>query len=388
MYYDVVMSGIYVHIPFCIKKCSYCDFYSVPYSRELAEKYVESLIGEIEIFSRHAAPGTCGGLNTLYIGGGTPSCLTPGLFSRITETIGKRFDLSALKEFTVEVNPGTLSAEKLSAYEDGGVNRISVGAQSFNDKYLKKLGRIHRKEDVYRTVGRVRDAGFYNVNIDLIFGLPLQREKEVVHDVTEAITLSPTHISVYALSIEEGTPLYEEVRCGLETPSDDTYAQCYRTLCGLMEHMGYHHYEISNFARKDFECAHNIGYWTGEEYIAFGASASGHLKAGRPRGGIRYTNHGTIGEYIRAIERGQLPRAESIENDAATAWKERLIMGLRLTDGICMASIEGELGEPPRSIKRSIHHLLETKMLQKDGDVLRIPHDFIFVSNEILSRLV
>ncbi len=379
---------MYVHIPFCIKKCSYCDFYSVPYSRELAEKYVESLIGEIEIFACHADPRTCGALTTLYIGGGTPSCLTPDHFSRITETIVERFDLSALKEFTIEVNPGTLSAEKLSAYRDGGVNRISVGAQSFNDKYLKKLGRIHRKEDVYRTMGRVRDAGFSNVNIDLIFGIPLQREEEVVCDATEAISLSPAHISAYALSIEEGTPLFEEVRCGLETPSDDAYAQCYRTLGGLLEKQGYHHYEISNFARKDCECAHNIGYWTGEEYIAFGASASGHLKAGRPPGGLRYTNHEAIGEYIRAIERGQLPRAESMVNDVATAWKERLIMGLRLTDGICMASIEGELGEPPRSIRKSIRHLVEAKMLQKDGDVLRIPRDFIFVSNEILSRLV
>lgn len=388
MYYDVSMSGIYIHIPFCIKKCSYCDFYSVPYTRQLAEKYVDSLIREIEIFSHHAVSGTFEGCSTLYIGGGTPSCLGPDLFNPIIESVHDKLEISALTEFTVEVNPGTLSAEKLQAYGDAGVNRISIGAQSFNDRYLQKLGRIHRKNDIYGAFEQVREAGFSNINIDLIFGIPLQREEEVILDAIEATNLSPAHISAYALSIEEGTPLFEEVKAGLETPSDDDYAECYRILDGLMEKRGYHHYEISNFAKRNFECSHNIGYWTGKEYIAFGAGASGHLKVGRSPGGFRYTNHANLGDYIKAIKRGQLPRAETIQNDAPTAWKERLIMGLRLTGGICIATIQEELGEPPRSLRKSIHQLLKANLLQKDDDMLKIPQDLIFTSNEVLARLV
>jgi oxygen-independent coproporphyrinogen-3 oxidase len=296
--------------------------------------------------------------------------------------------MSGLTEFTVEVNPGTLSMDKLRAYKEAGVNRISIGAQSFNDRYLQKLGRIHRENDIYRAFAQVREAGFSNINIDLIFGIPLQREEDVILDAIEAINLSPTHISAYALSIEEGTPLFEEFKGGLETPSDDEYAEFYRILDGLMEKRGYHHYEISNFARNNFECAHNIGYWTGEEYMAFGAGASGHLKKGRSPGGFRYMNHSNLGDYMKTIERGQLPRAETMENDVMTAWKERLIMGLRLTGGVSMATIHEELGEPPRSLQKSIHQLLKANLLQKDGDVLKIPQDFIFTSNEILARLV
>jgi oxygen-independent coproporphyrinogen-3 oxidase len=384
----VPMRGLYIHIPFCIKKCSYCDFYSVPYTRSLAEKYVHHLLGEIELFCRHAEPGTFERLDTLYIGGGTPSCLEPIDFRSIIRSLNNCFDTSGIGEFTIEVNPGTLSTDKLAAYKEAGVNRISIGAQTFNDRHLKKLGRFHNKKDIHDGLEMIHDLGFTNVNIDLIFGIPLQSESDVIEDVAAALGLSPTHISAYALSIEEGTPLFEEVKGGLQIPSDDDFAACYRNLEVLLQKEGFLHYEISNFALRDFECTHNIGYWTGEEYLAFGAGASGHLKGERWPGGFRYRNHPNLGKYIRTIERGQLPRAETLKTDVPTAWKERLIMGLRLTDGICLSRVRDELGNPPRSMQRSIEILLDANLLQKEGDVLKIPRDFLFTSNEILARLV
>lgn len=382
------MSGIYIHIPFCIKKCSYCDFYSVPYTSSLAEKYVRCLLREMEIFFHHKHGGDDTRYDTIYLGGGTPSCLDPNLFRTISGSIRDHVDDPDIGEFTVEVNPGTLSEEKLAAYRESGVNRISIGAQSFNDSYLKDLGRAHRKEDIYDAAEMVREKGFSNVNIDIIFGIPIQSEKDVEADVIEALRLSPTHISAYALSIEEGTPLFEEVKGGLETPSDDEYAVFYRKIETILQRKGYRHYEISNFATEGYECAHNIGYWTGEEYIAFGAGASGHLKEGQSPGGIRYRNYSNLGDYTKAIERGQLPRAEILTNDISTIWKERLIMGLRLTDGICISRLQEELGDPPRSLQKSIDKLLDAKLLHRDGDTLKLPREFFFTSNEVLTRLV
>lgn len=382
------MTGLYVHIPFCIKKCSYCDFYSIPYSRSLAERYVTRLVKEVSIFSTHAGGGTFINIDTLYVGGGTPSLLDVSQFQALTESLSDNFDLKGLKEFTIEVNPGTVSPYKLKTYREGGANRISIGAQSFDDRILKKLGRSHCSEDTGRTIEEARRAGFSNISIDLIFGIPLQRESDVLEDTRYALSQSPAHISVYALSVEEGTPLFEEVRGGLHTPSDDEYASHYWKIKSILEESGYLHYETSNFAKKDSRCLHNMGYWSGKEYIAFGASASGHLKRGYDPGGVRYTNYSNMGDYLRTIDRGQLPRASYQEADPITAWKERLIMGLRLTDGFSLEKAREELGEPPGHLMKKINYLLSKDLLLHEGDHLKIPMKYVFTSNEILQHLV
>ncbi len=297
------MSGIYLHIPFCERKCIYCDFYSVE-NLNLLDDFVTFLLKELDIFKNESDFVNDAYFDTIYFGGGTPSLLEPSHVEKILSELFKKFKFSSNPEITVETNPGAADKRKLSELRDIGVNRISFGVQSFFDDDLKFLGRIHNADEAINCVKLAFESGFNNVNIDLIFGLPGQSEERMRENLKKAIELNVPHISAYNLIVEKGTPLYELVKNGeVELPSVDEQAQLYEICVGILEDAGYHHYEVSNFAKRGFECKHNLKYWQYENYLGFGPSAHSFW------GDKRCWNVANLNKYLNSINLGKLPIA-------------------------------------------------------------------------------
>jgi oxygen-independent coproporphyrinogen-3 oxidase len=380
------MAGIYIHIPFCLRKCSYCDFVSIPYDEETVSAYMESLEKEMEQFFSGEALGLPP--RTLYIGGGTPSLLSPSSFLHFMESLCRFVPILSLEEVTLEANPGTLNPEKLSCYRKSGVSRISIGAQSFHEETLRTLGRIHTVRDIHESFNFSKDASIQNISLDIMFGTPGQSVKGAMEDLSLATSLSPSHISLYALSVEEGTPLHDEVSRGLKVPSGDECGETYYSAIRFLENCGYRHYEISNFAREGCICLHNKGYWSGEEYVAFGAGASGYIRNDQGEGMVRYRNHPDVRSYIQSISLGESPRTQVETIDSTGSWRERLIMGLRMIEGICLDEIEESFGPTPPEVQCSVNRLIEEGKLTLEGRRILVPERFLFTSNEILSYLV
>lgn len=280
------MKGIYIHIPFCVKKCNYCDFASYPKYMNIQDEYVNALIKEIKERKGEMA-------DTVYIGGGTPSVLSFSNTQRLLEAITHTFVLSENCEFTVEVNPATVDKDKARLYLKYGVNRISMGAQSFVDSELSTLGRIHNSEDVCITFELLRDSGFKNINLDLMYALPGQTMESLNYSIDKIISLSPEHISCYGLRFEEGTPFFDDLDCGIISECDeDTFADMYDNIRHRLCKEGYEHYEISNFCKNGLESRHNMKYWQDKDYIGFGLSASSK------EGCRRYTHTADMEEYM------------------------------------------------------------------------------------------
>jgi len=379
------MAGIYIHIPFCVKKCSYCDFFSIPYVKEIAEEYVKVVAQEIDLYCKRASLPP---VRTLYVGGGTPSLISIPSFQGLIESLGRHMPLDRLEEFTIEANPGTLTGEKLEYYKESGLSRISVGAQSFDDEFLRTLGRIHGKEEIYRAMEMVTRSGFRNVNIDMIFGGPGQTVEGTIRDLALAHSLFPSHLSFYALTLEEETPLRERVSKGLPMPSDDECAETYYRGKWFLEEKGYIHYEISNFSKEGMECLHNMAYWSGVEYIAFGAGAAGYSLERSGGGTVRYRNFSDLETYSVRVRSGNLPREKFERIDEETSWRERCITGLRLIEGISPGDMEKKFGKMPSLLSRSLEDLLEGGLLTKGEGKIRIPEKLLFISNEILAKLL
>lgn len=318
--------GIYIHIPFCIKKCYYCDFISYPKSRDKIAEYIDYLLLEIELYRDILKDYT---INTIFIGGGTPSCIDEEYISKILDYIHKNYNTSNLEEITIEANPGTLSKQKLKSYKSFGINRISIGVQSLDDKLLKDIGRVHTSIDFYRNYETIRNLGFDNVNVDLIFGLPNQTIDQCETTLKDIIKLDVEHISYYSLILEDGTLLkkrYEEGK--IDLPDEDKERYMYHKGVKLLKENGYDHYEISNFSKRGYRCKHNLVYWQLSPYIGFGIAAHSNLD------NRRFWNHVNFENYYRCLKYHQLPIAgeEIINRDMEMA--EYLIMGLRLIEGI------------------------------------------------------
>lgn len=319
------MSGIYLHIPFCERKCIYCDFYSVE-NLSMLENFVGYLLNEIDIFKNESYFVDDAYFDTIYFGGGTPSLLEPSHVEKILNELNKKFKISSNPEITVETNPGTVDKSKLSELRKVGVNRISFGVQSFFDDDLKFLGRIHSAEDAINCVKIAFESGFDNVNIDLIFALPGQTEERWRENLRKAIELQVPHISAYNLIVEKGTTLYELVKNGkISLPSVDEQAQLYEICIDLLEDAGYNHYEVSNFAKEGFECRHNLKYWQYENYLGFGPSAHSFWED------KRWWNVANLNKYLSAINLGKLPIAnfEILTEDKKI--EEFIYLGLRST---------------------------------------------------------
>ena len=317
-------AGIYVHVPFCVRKCPYCDFYSIT-DRSVIPAYVNAVIRGMAMCPKPAEPA-----DTLYIGGGTPSVLDAAQIGRIIESARAAFSIGPGAEITMEINPGTVSPRQMAGFRAAGVNRVNIGIQSFHAPHLHFLGRIHTADQGVAAVAMARHAGIDNVGIDLIYGIPDQRKNLWQQDLEKALALSPEHISCYLLTLEPGTPMDADCRSGrFRAMPDARQSALFETTIAVLEGAGYRHYEISNFARfSHTRSRHNRKYWSGAPYVGLGPSAHSFVN------GVRSWNVRSVSDYIRLIEAGNPAVADREEPDTSQQMIEAIFLGLRQCDGI------------------------------------------------------
>lgn len=359
---------LYIHIPFCAKKCAYCDFLSAPARRDVQEAYVEQLLGEIRSFRALSEDYE---VSTVFFGGGTPSILEADLLIRILRELKQVFSFLEEAEITVEANPGTVDERKLSCYLEAGVNRLSFGLQSADDRELKQLGRIHTWAQFLESYEKARAAGFQNINIDLMSALPGQTAESYLRTLGKVLPLAPEHLSAYSLIIEEGTPFYEKYGGHPELlPSEEEERQMYYDTKEVLAAYGYERYEISNYAKPGYACRHNLGYWERAEYKGYGLGAASLLNE------VRYTNQGVLSEYLKGNWAGT---KERLSRQAAR--EEYFFLGLRKTDGV-------DPGEYRTHYKETIARLEAQKLLEEAGGKLRLTDRGIDVSNHVLTEFL
>ena len=364
-------AGLYIHIPFCRSRCSYCDFATGLYEGGLAERYVRALVEEIRS-SDVAGPR----VDTIYFGGGTPSLLDPSQLEKILLALGEKFDADSAAEITLEINPGSITSEKLRDFRSLGINRASFGAQTFDDRELAKLGRSHTAADARRTFQDLRAAGFDNVSFDLIAGLPGQTLAGWQRNVDEALELQPEHLSFYLLEVHSGTPLAQHIARGLQpAPDDDLAAVMYEWMLERAVSAGYEHYEISNLCRPGFQSRHNTKYWTAAPYFGFGCSAHSYDGARR-----RWSNHRDVLEYVRQVERGFSPIDKEERLTESDIKAESLFLGLRLMRGVSL--------ELCKEYETDLEKFREAGLVEVDGGLIRLTRNGALLSNEVFSAFV
>jgi len=373
-------AGVYVHIPFCSSRCSYCDFATGLYQRELAERYVRAIVQEIGS-TRFVGQR----VDTIYFGGGTPSLLDASQLDRILSSVFYEFQIEATAEITLEINPGSATPEKLLAFRRLGINRASFGAQTFDDAELAKLGRSHTAADALRTFADLRDAGFENVSFDLIAGLPGQTLEGWQRNIKQALELRPEHLSFYLLEVHSGTPLAEHIRRGLQpVPDDDLAAVMYSWLLEQASVVGYEHYEISNLCRRGFHSRHNIKYWTAQPYYGFGCSA--HSYDGQIR---RWSNHRDVLKYVELVESGMSPIVEEQELSQTDVRAEALFLGMRLMRGVDVRQYRESFGVDLRDEHaEDLDRFCKAGLLEFDGDLIRLTRTGALLSNEVFAAFV
>ncbi len=372
--------GIYVHIPFCKQKCKYCDFLSAPGNSDCIREYVSALKKEIEGYAETAKDYR---VLTLYIGGGTPSVLEAEQIADIVGTLRSVFDMTGLEEFTIEVNPGTVTPEKLKGYREAGANRLSVGIQSANDEELRLLGRIHNFEEACICVEEAREAGFENLSVDVISALPYQTIGEYSKTLDKIIALKPEHISSYSLIVEPGTPFFEDYgengakRDAL--PDEETDRRMYALTKEKLAAAGYERYEISNYAIPGFESKHNSSYWTGREYFGLGLGASSFVK------NVRYSNLRDMAGY----KKDPSVRVTEEITDEAGLMAEFMILGLRMTAGVSKKEFKRRFGREISDVyAREIEKFKGEKVMEEDGDMLRLTDYGLDVSNMVFAEFL
>jgi oxygen-independent coproporphyrinogen-3 oxidase len=378
-------AGVYLHIPFCRSRCSYCDFATDVYKNaETVERYVNALVGEIENFSRISNVESRI-VDTIYFGGGTPSLLSPRQLEKILDSIYKSFPVEKNIELTMEMNPATVTLETLKEYADLGVNRASFGAQTFDDAELKRLGRRHTAADVRETIELLRRAGFENVSFDLIAGLPRQTLADWEKNLDEALNLKPEHLSLYLLEIHEGTPLAEQIRSNRQPlPDEDLAGEMYELMLDKTAAKGYAQYEISNFSLPGLESRHNSKYWLCEPVYAFGVSA--HSFDGGRR---RWANERDTNRYVSLIENNQTPIAEKNELDAGQLSAEFAFLGLRLTRGLHLGEYENRFGiDLRRKFAEDLRRLEDLELIEFDAEFLKLTRKGFVFSNEVFALFV
>lgn len=379
---------LYVHIPFCIQKCRYCSFASYAAKETEYEAYVNLLLKEAECRAHEMTEP----VRSVYIGGGTPSLLSPDLFCRLTDGLKAVFGFDCVSEFTSEANPGTVTPAWLHSAVSSGVNRLSVGMQACQDSLLQTLGRIHCFDDVCFSVREARKAGIFNISLDLIFGIPGQRICDWNNTLDAALELHPDHISAYGLIPEEGTPLFADLEKGsICLPEPEEEREMYSLAISKLALHGHNQYEISNFARPGFECRHNIGYWKQIPYIGLGVSAASMIDMIRGRGGMQYvrrTNPSSMDEYRDMIQSpANQFRTEKI--DAAEARFETMMLGLRMNEGVSEEAFFDMHGITIESCYGSRLDLLESKgLLIHDNGRWRLSSRGFDIQNSILVELM
>jgi oxygen-independent coproporphyrinogen-3 oxidase len=370
-------AGVYLHIPFCRSRCSYCDFATDVYRDSGAvERYVNALDREIGLFTSKAES-----VDSVYFGGGTPSLLEPDQVGSILAAVRARFNVSADAEITMEMNPATVSAAQLSKYRELGVNRASFGVQTFNDRDLKLLARGHDANDARETFRLLRDAGFANISFDLIAGLPGQTLEDWDRNLDEALAMGPEHLSLYLLEVHQGTPLAEQLRSGRRPmPDEDAAAEMYEILLDRTAAAGYPQYEISNFARPGFESRHNTKYWRLDPVYGFGVSAHSF------DGVQRYSNERETAAYVRRIEEEGSAEAGCETVDTAS---EFIFLGLRLNEGVNLTDFRSRFGiDLQQEHAAALERLTDLDLLESSAGYIRLTRKGMLFSNEVFAEFV
>lgn len=362
--------GLYIHFPFCEKKCNYCDFYSLADMR-LKGDYITALIREMEKFRNEK-------IDTVFFGGGTPSLFSPSSLERVLRAIHDTFKVTNDAEITLEGNPMSIgSLDKLSAFKSLGINRLSLGVQSFSDVELSALGRGHSSDEAVRTVEEGAKH-FDNISLDLMFGIPHQSEESFKKSLDTALTLPISHISLYALSVEENTVFGRKVKKGESLHLPDTDREMYLSACHTLKGAGFEHYEISNFAKEGCRSRHNMKYWNAEEYIGIGASAHSYFK------GERYAYPRSVKGFIEGAE-----REEVYENTPEDRVEEFVMLSLRLSDGLDLERLEGEFGiTPDDSFFALIKELEKHGLLKQKNNRVALTDEGFFVSNSVIVKVM
>lgn len=369
--------GIYVHIPFCKAKCYYCDFISYSNKANLIEEYIKALVKEIEYVDLEKYS-----IDTIYIGGGTPSILDSKYIKEILEKITPEKDA----EITIEINPGTCNKEKLEEYKKIGINRLSIGLQSTDNKLLAEIGRIHTYEEFLRTYNQAREIGFSNINVDLMLGLPNQTLEILEKSVKTVVSLKPEHISIYSLILEEGTKLYDMVNEGkLKLPSEELERNMYWRIKHILEKKGYIHYEISNFAKEGYKSRHNIDCWKQKEYIGLGASAHSYLD------NKRYSNTESIENYIKNINNHEFEKNITIHEIQTKEDKqnEYMILGLRKLEGVSIRKFRNKFKENPILFyKDELGKLIEEGLIEISKNQIRLTDRGLDLANLVFEEFI
>jgi oxygen-independent coproporphyrinogen-3 oxidase len=364
------MNCLYIHVPFCLKKCGYCDFYSIEYDKDLVERYLNAIEREMQFYSERLHT-----LQTVYIGGGTPSVLGNEGLERILNTIIKNSGLADRYEFTIEANPVTLTDRKIYIMKESLINRISIGVQSFDDEILRALGRSHNARDAEDAL-RLASRKFDNVSIDLIYAIPGQDMPVWEDTLTRALSYDPAHISAYELTPEKGTPLMSDIDAGKVTlPDEENVLHMYEKTTGMLSNRGYIHYEISNYALRGFESLHNLNYWKRAEYVGLGPSAHSFLD------GTRYKNPGRIVDYCERLESGIAPFEDVVRLSPVDVVKETIFLGLRIAEGI-------DLANTIEKAKHAVDHEIKYDKVMaalrpfEDKELIRIRNDRLSITEK------
>ncbi|HJJ11028.1 MAG TPA: radical SAM family heme chaperone HemW [Clostridiaceae bacterium] len=374
--------GIYIHIPFCKQKCFYCDFCSFANKNEMQGKYVETVINEIKNIT-HKEKYT---VTTIYLGGGTPSILNPDYIKSILQEIKSSFEILDDAEITIEINPGTVNEEKLKKYKEYGINRLSIGLQSANDKILKKIGRIHDYKQFEETFFYARKCGFKNINVDLMIGLPTQAVEDVKQTLEKIIQKNPEHISVYSLIIEEGTIIEKLINENkLQLPDEETERIMYWTVVNELKENGYNQYEISNFSKKTYESKHNTNCWKQKQYIGLGTSAHSYLNK------KRYSNTNNIEEYIKNIQENNISKNITIheEQTEESTMNEYMLLGLRMIQGININEFKQKFKiDPTIKYKETLEKLQKENLIQITKTSIKLTKQGIDFGNIVWEEFI
>ena len=375
-------AGIYIHIPFCRSRCSYCDFATGIYNVDAASRYVTAVARELDSYAEISALQI---VDTIYFGGGTPSLLSSDQLQRLLDNVYLRFQVTEDVEVTLEMNPGTVTDENLTAFQRVGVNRASFGAQTFNDHELARLGRSHTAQQTRETFRQLRNAGFQNISLDLIAGLPGQTLDQWRRNIDEALSMRPEHLSFYLLEVHEGTPLANHIRTGIQpAPDEELSAEMYEVMLDQATVAGYTHYEISNLCLPGFESRHNTKYWTGAPYFGFGCSA--HSYDGMAK---RWSNERDVNAYVARVEANTSPITERRELNEEDRQSEAVFLGLRMMEGYNVGDYQDRFGVNLIELHReNLERFSEAGLLELNDDVLKLTRSGALLSNEVFAAFV
>lgn len=373
--------AVYIHIPFCNRICPYCDFTKYVLRGQPVKEYLFALRKEMEVMVATNPPQQ---INTIFVGGGTPSTLTPEQMGHLFDSITSIFPLAENIEFTMEVNPECINEEKLKVMKAGGVNRLSFGVQTFDPTLLKKLGRLHTKEHVFSAIRQAKEVGFTNLSIDLMFGLPEQSLASLEKTLELAFSLPVTHFSTYSLQVEEGTHFYRLDQKGkLSLPTEDEEVRMFELIIRGMEKHGFYQYEISNFAINGFESKHNLTYWRNEEYYGVGVGAHGYVR------GVRYANVSLLDQYMEWVNESGLAQETRHKVTRQEAMEEQMMLGLRTKQGVHKEVFLEKFGVELESVYgRQLKDLLTSGLLETDGSRYYLSKKGMFLGNEVFAQFL